>query len=314
MKRLITYLYDYESGTKGKGTGFIRADQRGREIRMEVHVRDAKHMQEKGKLYLIAGKNPVLGIYVGDITMIRGDGDESFRFSGSNMCDSGMDFSDVIGVAIQSKEGYLASNWQEESCSELLKGNFRIIERETKVKAQTILPENVDIQVQITNSDIGQAEEHIPVVEMLPVIEQVQVEKISDEPVYEESIKSDSSVSEDISSEEDLSVDMNQPIIEKPTYRKIQISHIRNLPPQNRHLANNNFLRHGFFNYNYLILKKEKTPSGELWSLGVPGVYEQPERMMANMFGFPHFEAQEEENDDKLKEGTAGAWFTPLQM
>lgn len=278
MKRLITYLYDYESGTKGKGTGFIRVDQRGREIRMEVHVRGAKHMQGKGKLYLIAGKTPVLGVYVGDVTVIRGDGDASFRFSASNMYDSGMGFSDIIGVAIQSKEGYLASNWQEESCTELLKGTFQVMETEQQKIDETV---------------------H---------------EMARDEASQEETIKQDVLVSEEISSEEDLTVVLNKPILEKPTYRKIQLSHILCLPPQNRHLGNNNFLRHGFFNYNYLILKKERTPEGEVWSLGVPGVYEQPERIMANMFGFPHFEAREEEEDDKLSEGTVGAWFTPLQM
>ena len=104
-----------------------------------------------------------------------------------------------------------------------------------------------------------------------------------------------------------------EPLLPPPTYRKIQLSHIQNLPPQNRHLGNNNFLRHGFFNYNYLILKKEMSPEGELWSLGVPGVYEQPEKIMATMFGFPRFEAREEVGEP-LREGTVGAWFTLLQM
>lgn len=314
MKRFITYLYDYESGTKGKATGFIRVDQRGREIRMEVRVREAKHMQGIGKVYLIAGKDPVFGIYAGDVIMIRGEGNESFRFLGVNMYDSGMDFSDVIGVAIQSKEGYLASNWREESCSELLKGTFKIIKQETPPEVQSTIPEKTDIQVQTTSSNIDTVEENMPVAEMPPALEQVQEGKVSDDSASKEDIRQDVVASEEMCSEENLSDIMNPPILEKPTYRKIQLSQIRNLPPQNRHLGNNNFLRHGFFNYNYLILKKEITPEGEVWSLGVPGVYEQPEKTMANLFGFPRFEAQEEEEDENLKEGTPGAWFTRLQM
>ena len=100
---------------------------------------------------------------------------------------------------------------------------------------------------------------------------------------------------------------------QEPVYRKIQLTHIRDLPAKNGYLCNNSFLLHGFFNYNYLILKKEKTKQGEKWSLGVPGVYEQPERMMALMFGFPEFEAQSKEINE-LKEGTFGAWFTVLVM
>jgi hypothetical protein len=288
LKRWITYLYDYESGTKGKATGFIRVDQRGSEIRMEVHVRGAKHMQGNGKLFLIAGKTPVVGIYMGDVTLIRGEGDGVFQFAAYNICNSGMDFSDVIGVAIRNSEGYLASNWKDESCSQLLKGTFQIMEQETQ-------PEDLAVAQQATTC------------------EQVLEKTMSNVSVCEEEIGSDIQVSEEIISEEKATEDINLPIFPKPTYRKIQLSHIQSLPTQNRHLGNNNFLRHGFFNYNYLIIKKEMTSEGEQWSLGVPGVYEQPEKMMATMFGFLRFEARQE-GEGNPEEGTFGAWYTPLQM
>ena len=285
MKRLITYLYNYESGTKGKGTGFIRVDQRGREIRMDVHVENAKQMQGKAKLYLIAGKSPVRGIYVGDIVMIRGEGNGSFRFSALHICDSEMDFSDVFGVAIRNSEGYLASNWQEESCPELLKGTFKTVGQEMREEIPPDKSENVDMQLEIK-------EEEVP----------------SGETPYERTN------TEKISIQEAPPMTITPLVFEKPIYRKIQLSQIRSLPPQHRHFGNNNFLRHGFFNYNYLILKKEITAEGEQWSLGVPGVYEHPEKAMANLFGFSRFEPQEEGEDENLKEGTPGAWFTQLVM
>ena len=305
MKRLITYLYNYESGTKGKGTGFIRVDQRGREIRMEVHVREAKHMQGKATLYLIAGKDPVEGIYVGDITMVRGEGNESFRFSAVHMFDSDMDFSDVCGVAIQNSEGYLASNWREENCPELLNGTFRVKEH-MEVSKEEIEAMAEDVQ-EAQVSDEMLCEQEIP-------LDTLVLEETSPVETNSVAVSSVETSSAEMNSEEKFSDHREQPVFEKPTYRKIQLSHIRNLPPQNRHLGNNNFLRHGFFNYNYLILKKEITPEGEQWSLGVPGVYEQPEKITACMFGFPRFEAQEEGEDENPKEGTVGAWFTLLQM
>ena len=201
----------------------------------------------------------------------------------------------MFGVAIQNSEGYLASNWREESCPELLKGTFRVKEHMEVAKT-----------------------------EIEAMAQDVQETQILDESLCKQETSPDTLVLEETSPEETSSAETNsekkfsdyvkQPIFEKPTYRKIQLSHIRNLPSQNRHLGNNNFLRHGFFNYNYLILKKEITPEGEQWSLGVPGVYEQPEKIMACMFGFPLFEAQEEGEDENPKEGTVGAWFTPLQM
>mgnify|MGYP003309607215 CR=1 FL=1 len=40
-------------------------------------------------------------------------------------------------------------------------------------------------------------------------------------------------------------------------YEKIDLSQIRDLPSPNWHLATNSFLVHGFWNYGYLVLKKE---------------------------------------------------------
>ena len=52
-----------------------------------------------------------------------------------------------------------------------------------------------------------------------------------------------------------------------------------------QHLVNNSFLLHGFYNYRYIILGKEHH-----YYLGVPGVFYEREKMVAQMFGFEAFE------------------------
>ena len=52
-----------------------------------------------------------------------------------------------------------------------------------------------------------------------------------------------------------------------------------------QHLVNNSFLLHGFDNYRYIILGKERN-----FYLGVPGVFYEREKMVAQMFGFEAFE------------------------
>lgn len=75
------------------------------------------------------------------------------------------------------------------------------------------------------------------------------------------------------------------------TYKKIALTDIRTLlPKRNWYLCSNSFLIHGFFNYHYLILKTVEYNDQKKCYLGVPGIYEQPERTMAFMFGFPGFE------------------------
>lgn len=110
------------------------------------------------------------------------------------------------------------------------------------------------------------------------------------------------------------------------SYQKITVSDIRNLPSPNWYLCNNNFLLHGFFNYEYLIIKKEKINDKERFYLGVPGVFEKQEKAMAMMFGFPYFEccsleeleSQQEfeqiEKKEEPKEGDFGCWYLLLNL
>ena len=49
--------------------------------------------------------------------------------------------------------------------------------------------------------------------------------------------------------------------------------------------------------------------------LGIPGIYEQPERMMAMLFGFPEFEAAAAvSSDSKDMTGVFGYWMCPLNQ
>lgn len=98
------------------------------------------------------------------------------------------------------------------------------------------------------------------------------------------------------------------------TLRRIGITDIRSLPKCNWKLCNNSFLVHGFFNYHYLILKTVENGDTKQQFIGVPGIYEQPERMMALLFGFPEFEADENSPDmpSANATGTFGYWMCPL--
>ena len=114
------------------------------------------------------------------------------------------------------------------------------------------------------------------------------------------------------------------------TYEKIDLSQIRNLPSPNWHLATNSFLLHGFWNYGYLVLKKDVAEDKEILSLGVPGVFEKPEAIMAIYFGFPSFEEIPEEmvnaelnqrmsisrikENQETKTGAFGCWFVRLKI
>jgi hypothetical protein len=60
---------------------------------------------------------------------------------------------------------------------------------------------------------------------------------------------------------------------------------------------------YGYQNFGYLLLGR--TPGGQ-YILGVPGGYDQQERFMAGMFGFPYFK---DSTQIRLPDGRGGFWY-----
>ena len=69
--------------------------------------------------------------------------------------------------------------------------------------------------------------------------------------------------------------------------RRISPGDFRLLNRKDRGLLTNRFLRHGFSRYGHLLIGKREEDGKYI--LGVPGIYESQEALMAGMFGFPYF-------------------------
>ena len=87
---------------------------------------------------------------------------------------------------------------------------------------------------------------------------------------------------------------------------RIELKDLRELPKRYWYLGNNSFLLHGFFNYHYIVLGSVKTGNHEKWFLGIPGIYQNQERVMAAIFGFPEFMAA---SDEKEPVNQFGYWY-----
>ena len=60
------------------------------------------------------------------------------------------------------------------------------------------------------------------------------------------------------------------------------------LPESMKHILQNSFLVHGLMNYGYLLLFRVDEKVRQ-FGVGVPGVYYEKEKLVAEMFGFPQF-------------------------
>ncbi len=70
---------------------------------------------------------------------------------------------------------------------------------------------------------------------------------------------------------------------------KIVPQDIGKLHLSNWKLGSNSFLNHSFHRYKYLMIGRVKLHDGEKQVVGVPGVYTNKEKYVANMFGFCRF-------------------------
>ena len=60
------------------------------------------------------------------------------------------------------------------------------------------------------------------------------------------------------------------------------------LPESMKHILQNSFLVHGLMNYGYVLLFRVDEKARQ-FGVGVPGVYYEKEKLVAEMFGFPQF-------------------------
>lgn len=116
-------------------------------------------------------------------------------------------------------------------------------------------------------------------------------------PVEEESVEDE--VKEEEESVEDAQLKAtelggSQPnLVERPVddtvMKKIQLSDLEKMPEMFRIVSTNSFLLHGYKNYGYIVIGKQLKEDEELYYIGVPGVFQREEKVMAAIFGFSEF-------------------------
>lgn len=87
---------------------------------------------------------------------------------------------------------------------------------------------------------------------------------------------------------------------------------IAGFPMKDWKYAENGFLMQGYEIHHYLILGRIKmNPNRNLWVIGVPGIYNNREKYLAQIFGFYDYIPAEQ---GQLKTGGFGFWIAPLSF
>lgn len=294
MKRFITYLYDYTGAVKGKNAGFVKVDMRGNQCRLEIHVRGLGQVTEQGIIYFIIEDSGLNGVKVGEMEILRGQGDYGTIIKCNPIGDSPYQFGQIAGVCVSYGDHQMAaSKWKEDPNLQFALQDIHIweppqLEPEEELQKQEKLQSKADAseaqirQVEISKSAAQQpttSETQQPTTSAAQQTAHPTAQAAAQETGWAETWKQLQAQNEKLEFRKERNGD----------WIKMDIKAIRSLPKRNWYLGNNSFLVHGFFNYHYLILGREMDGDKERWYLGVPGFYQQQERVMATIFGFPEF-------------------------
>ncbi len=76
-------------------------------------------------------------------------------------------------------------------------------------------------------------------------------------------------------------------------------------------LAGNSFLLHSFYTYQHLLFTRKRQKGGNVCYLMLPGVYNEREQHMAQMFGFSRFRPVKRQ---QLENGVFGYWYMEVKF
>mgnify|MGYP001206495462 CR=1 FL=1 len=304
MKRFVTYIYAYEEEKKGSNVGFARIEIRGQDARIEIHLRGVYAASAACRVYLFqreasGGKEAtgVTGVLVGEMKLANGSGDGVVVLKGGRVGASPYGITEMEGLFfVIGEERILMSRWREGAPFKVGLSGFREWQpEETKEKtAEKGLAAETAAQNEVREAAAAQPEqkEQTPAQDV-PSGSRVETAAAGEEM---EAIHATELPMRNLFPEYDWNAVWEELCREhKPVALfeewdmqciQLELKDLRSLPKKYWYLGNNSFLLHGFFNYRYLLLGRT---AEERWFLGVPGVYQRQERVMAAIFGFPEF-------------------------
>lgn len=311
MKRFVAYIYSYENGEKNENIGFAKMELRAKEGRMEIHIRGAAPVQKGVRVNLfIREQEEIVAIPLGEMPMQGGRGNFLTAFELENVMGTDLNFWKMEGILLLAEDGSIfMSRWKEGEPLWVMPEHIRFWEKEQEEK------ESVSQELKQTEPKKTLKPEQPGTEQREP--EQLKPEQSGTEQQVPEQPKPEQQETDPLQetvSATELPVRNIYPQCDwetcwefllanhehfafykegEITCAKIELKHIRELPRRYWYLGNNSFLLHGFFNYRYLVVGKMEERT---WFIGVPGIYQAQERVMATIFGFPEFMPEPVEN------------------
>lgn len=280
--RNVAYLYEYDEKTRevGKGCGFVRTMIREEQGKITVVLQDAMEDEMKSSYlgFYVMGEDGVQICCKNPVHFAGGSTQLTFYPKDVE----GFAWEKLDGMVLKTEKRIYFGAWKQELSME----HVRWVESFKEILA-TPVKEVVEIQ------------------EIPAFLKPQKKEKKS-------GIKYDDSYYIKIVDWKDLfrKKDQVEPFPDDEIYSCIEIGpeEIKYLPSSCNNALKNSFLLHGLYYYNHVLVGKYRCKRRQkIYVLGIPGSYDNGERVMAAMFGFDKFKAARREG---VRTPDFGYWYS----
>ncbi|MBS6194557.1 MAG: hypothetical protein KH828_03105 [Clostridiales bacterium] len=331
-QRFVSYLYEYRDNKKSQNCGFSKVEVRNHQCKLEVHMKlPVCPFTPVFRVYaFVPTDGQLLGILLGKAAYHQGTVYAGFTIPDREIGGQPYQMSDLGGLLIQSDDGRIfATAWKE---IPIQPDHFFLPEAAPQIHAASMeekepLPEVSVSEVSVSEippseasvsetstSEVSMPEEAVrryPLEyppETLPSICTEPSCPLNIKPAADSPVHPPETISAKRWRKIQETYPHTQPFFDDEIHQcvKLSLKDIPNLTQYNLYIGSNQFLSHGCQTFHHFLLGKPENGRPEEYVLAVPGIYDEKERFLAAMFGFPNFKPA---RNKAIRPGQFGYWY-----
>ena len=301
-QRILSYLYRYEKSEKKECFGFIKAEQKSGTLKLTIQIDDERLLQGvELKLAFYEKQGESWQVWQIDTVITQEHKEELSLLYPANRLPNGFRIKEQSGVLLFYQDSfYYGSVWiGEEIPAEVLEP-LRWHKVEDTVKSEPETEQESKAEETVLQEDVEEESK----AEEAALQEDVEEERESEEAFVDDFEKMW------INSIKEKPIVNN--IFNTAFYEgcKISTAQLEQFGEEADSLKSNQFLLKGYERYKHLLAGKVRYAGEERYCIGVPGIYENREKYMADIYQFPVFLSLTE---NRMKTGSFGYWLYLLR-
>ena len=307
-RRFVAYVYEYRKEKKGVNCGFVRIEAWRNVCRIELHLLCPGLVSgSECSVYGFVRKDESIdGILLGVCETAKEQINCILENSVEHMGDSEHSLEEMGGMIITTDQGgFFGTEWDD---MPIRPENFRVVPRMQENISESAAPDG--------KADAAQTEVKTPESQELHTQSVTEpdgtlVQNSETVSLDQEVMNAQEKRSPDRKPQEQKSQNSRRCGTPCDVFQDGELHDCRKILPQDLCrmgrrtclLRNNRFVQYGHYHFGHLLLCQNHCGQPVL---GVPGRYDQQERFMANMFGFPYFK---ESSEIQVPGGKGGYWY-----